>query len=259
MGRSKDQPNAWILEHVSNAILYLAEEHKVVALAERSLEIVSGFTPFLNVALRALRQAGKEVEAINLDGFRQDCMDTEKLVLEERNAGYPLLWKHSTVSVWSILETTAEGLILNLIQRIRDSAAAISVSEPNVEIPKKFDPSDHNRCKALFNNWQRELSSTNVAERYIEMLSTFEINVRVSSDDKRSLAELAEARHIILHRRSKVDERFITKCPWTSYAVDDLYRVSRDDYVRFWEAAAAMAQSMLEGVVESPWLRTVAQ
>lgn len=253
MDYPKDQPKAWLFDHVIDAVQYLSDEHKVTTLTEMSMGVASDFPSYLDIALRELRRVGHEAEASSLEGFRQKCMDLQNLVLEEQSAGYPLLWKHSTVSLWTILETASEGLILNLIQGVKDSDEIILESESKVEIPKYFNPLDRNRCRALFNNWQRELSSTNIAERYMEMLGTFEINVDVNSDDKENIAELAEARNIILHRRSKVDKRFITKCPRTKYNVDDLYHVSRNDYVRFWDATAAMMQSMVKGIVESPW------
>ena len=186
------------------------------ALAEidRLLEL----TGFFRLAVTFFPEAMGNVTTKRAEEGHQPLLpldDYGSFIKAELVAGHPFLVDVGIVRLWSILEAAVDGIAANvLIAPESLELESVRNLEGRLVDFLRADPNEQAELLA------EELKATVKARqrvgvgRYQELLKPLGLGGTVHKSVSRALLELAEVRHVIVHRLGRCDKRLADRCSW---------------------------------------------
>jgi hypothetical protein len=238
---SRTEASRLLLEPAGSLVEYLAQETLFAGLAERGISTLI-FLPTLIDAAEAYTKSLAAPPDLPWDKLRAFLAESPNLAKEEENSDFGTLRSHSVVAMWSAIETNIDALNLNMVRLYpeklsRAAGAALPPSAP-----------DDQEVKRLYSRWKSTVSglSSNIIDRQLRMLNELGLSVSLSERHITLAIEICEARNIIVHNRSLVDERFVGRCPQVNASVGQRYLINREKFLEFSDALSAYSLSTLE-------------
>jgi hypothetical protein len=84
--------------------------------------------------------------------------------------------------------------------------------------------------------------------RFESLLETFELHGQVPEQCKKKLFELSQVRHVVIHRRGKVDRKLADACPWLQLKRGDQIKISPKMWTEYNVAVADYVLELIQRV-----------
>jgi hypothetical protein len=156
----------------------------------------------------------------------------------EERYDFPYLYGMATTRLWTILETMVEDLLAYLLQtrlECRELDIVRGLEGPLVQFASAH-ASDRARYLADLLTEQVKAKFKLGIGRFEAVLNPIRLGGPVDPDVQRTILELSQIRHVIVHRLGKADEKLATTCPWLNLRPGQRVRVTEKQFRRFWLA-----------------------
>lgn len=171
-------------------------------------------------------------DADSYQAARQSAERIEAFGSAQRDKGYPYLYELATVKLWSLLENCVDEIVVTALDdpaKCPDQDLVRSIKGPLLEF---LEASEDQRSEFLAGELKqltRSRLQTGVGA-FEAILRPVGLGGRVDPDVRRTLLELGQVRHLLVHRLGIVDARFADTCPWLAVALKDRLVIHRDHY-----------------------------
>lgn len=246
MTPSRKEASELLIGPSSELVQYLVEEMMFASLAERAIYSLSMLPTLLETAEAYTKLVAAGEHSICWDEVRRQIHGLDGLAKQEEETGFMRLRAHGSVAMWSVLEGSVDDLCINLALLFPErlyQAASKPLPEDNVS-PETI--------KKTFRHWKADVSGTehNVIKRQLFILSTLRLSCFLDDNVISVLTELSEAKNLIIHRRSIVDDKFLSRCPGLSMVAGDRYVIDREKFLSFYDAVGAYSGVLLKGCTD---------
>ena len=151
-----------------------------------------------------------------------------KFAIAQIRAGFPVLYSHAIVAIWSAIETFIEDFVVNsLVENQshlqKDAFQKIRILLSEYEL---LDPVE--RMRYMVNELGRQTNAElkRGIKRFEPLLEAVDLGGPITEDMRRTCYELWAVRNLIVHRCSIADRRLQQLCPWLNATVGKPYRVT---------------------------------
>jgi hypothetical protein len=181
----------------------------------------------------------EDFDSESADKVVEEARVEAAMATEEVQSGFPLLHEQVAVSLWSWLENLIRTVAAQWIDVVPEALAIPEVANLRFKFGdyEALDPEE----KRYFIVEQLEknlaIPLRGGVTRFEKLLNLFGLSGEVAEDTRKSLWELSHIRHVIVHRGSIADKRFVEACPWAGFEIGDRVIVSDESFSRFYEAA----------------------
>jgi hypothetical protein len=137
-------------------------------------------------------------------------------------------------ALWSTLEHLIQNVLVDLLVYFpdknwnRERVAKLKISIGDFRLKSEVD-----RAVYVIDAIERDISASHKKgiNRFEELLKVFELHGSVPEPLKDSLFELSEKRHLLVHRRGIIDEKFVQSLPRFANEVGQPLRIRMDEMV----------------------------
>lgn len=220
---------------------------------ERSLHLISQAGWLYGLAKEKVKPGDKKTIEM-FDGLITIAEADANFATAEYECGSPNVYAHHSVALWGALESTAEQIAINHMLVVPDASAIVASAVPTLS--GKMAGGSAEDARQVYRRWEFKTNVKDPVGKRIEILSAFGHSAIISDDETRDLNELAELRHVLVHRNGVVDGQFIEKCGWTSWKVGDKVHLGEVETRRYFDAAGKFATALINGAIASPY-RTI--
>lgn len=176
--------------------------------------------------------SGKPVPTEELEGRRQRAQERAEFASTQIASGFPVLFGHATVALWSALETLVDDIVVASLKAnhkylARDAFAKIRIPLSEYE---RLDNDD--RMRYLVTELARSSNSDlrKGITRFEVLLESVDMGGAVSDGDRQTCFELWAVRNLLVHRSGITDRRFRELCPWLACDVGKAVSIGRAQY-----------------------------
>ena len=152
-----------------------------------------------------------------------------------RDGGYHLVFAHSSVSLWSALES----MVLNFCKSMLCHHPELADKErlEKIRIPSSVVLQSDKKvlAAAILAEFERNTAAPLKLGmgRFSECLSACGLNIAVSDQGRRSLLELSKVRNLVVHQFSICDEKFASECPWFDAQIGHRISLNEQHFSRY--------------------------
>lgn len=244
-------PSAWLLDPISRCTLFVGDEHAICGVTKRGLISATSLSSLWEIA--AERAALAKADLAPFKRLIAIAVRDEEFAKQEMKLGFPKLLSHSSVALWSAVETMVDDLLVAHLLHVAEASDLVGRSLPTAR-PLHLRKTDDASAREFIRRWSSQISIENVIDRYLAMLGVFHFKLDISSSNRRHLTELSEARNVILHKGGTIDARFLKKIPWAIWKEGQQYTINEALYVKFVDAIFDFTSKTLASALKSPWL-----
>lgn len=175
-------------------------------------------------------------DADSYDAARKRAEEVQAFAAEQQTQGYPYLYELATIKLWSLLEHCVDELVIHGLDDLSlctDQEMVRSIKGPLLDF---VEASEELRAEFLAGELkQLTRSRLKVGVGAFEsVLDPVGLGGGVDADVRRTLLELSQVRHLLVHKLGIIDTRFATSCPWLGLSPKKrlvIQRVQYDEYV----------------------------
>lgn len=207
--------------------------------------------------LRGRYQAIKVLKEIDAEG--EETAELERaarereLAQKEVDNDFPLIHEQATVFLWGSLEALVRSFAASWFGNKPEVWRHDAVKKIRVRLGdyEALDPAD--RCLWVIDLLDQDAAGPLRAgvTRFETLLQPLGLTGAFSEDGSKTLFELSQVRHVIMHRRGMADRRLIDACPWLSLAAGDRVRISHDMWQRYNAAVGEYVLELIQRVREA--------
>lgn len=227
------------------------DKDKTFAAFESLIEYVADSDRLLRVTIQAVSQMdglAALTEVLNKgDEVVAQAKEIERLAAHEVKNGFPLLFAHSVVALWSALESVILRFCVDWLmcfpQLLEDKAMAkVSVGARNAlgadkraiveEIVQTLEQITRSPLKAGVG-------------RFDVLLDAVGISVAHDEARRRSFFELSKIRNVIVHQAGRADKKLVNECPWLNVEIGDRVIVDQKRYSEYVAAVTGYAADIV--------------
>jgi hypothetical protein len=205
--------------------------------------------------LRGRHQALKVLAEI--DGRVQDSEKKLEQAAKEKDLAqrevendFPLLHEQATVALWSSLEAMVRTFAARWLQNDPTAWQADAVRKLKVRLGEYEALSQQDRCLWIVDLIDQEAGGAlrNGVNRFETLLQPFQLDGPLTAEIQKTLFELSQIRHVIVHRRAEADRRLLETCPWLSLKAGERLKVTHDMWHRYNGAVAEYVLEVIQRV-----------
>ncbi len=233
----------WLLDPISDSLLNLVEEMKVIGLTEKGIMAICVLSA-INPRIKAC-----PVNDAPFIDFMKDVSDQLSLALEENDKGFPKSRTHCAIGFWVSIETLVEDIFVNYLIKHPSTIEKLHERFKDIRFKQNANFSQFGNYKRLFRAVENAVDDENVVRRYQSILDVLELSPILTDCQIDILTELCAMRNIVLHRRGVVDSEFVRKCPHSILKVGDKYTIDKDMTLSFYGSCSAFISSILRKAV----------
>ena len=162
----------------------------------------------------------------------------EAFAKAEEKYDFPYLYGMAATRLWTILEAMVDDLVAYLVQtrpECREMDVIRKLEGPLVEFASA---KESDRAKYL-----ADLLTEQVKARFKLGIGRFEAALNqigmggpVDPDVQKTILEMSQIRHVIIHRLGKADGKLVTNCPWLNLRPGQKVRITQKHFRRFYLA-----------------------
>jgi hypothetical protein len=148
-----------------------------------------------------------------------------------------MLFAHAAVSLWGVLEALVEDLVLAWLEHEPTALTREKVAALTFPLGEVLGADRRRLAERVLAELQRGVKGDRRgAGQFQPLLDVFGLAPVLGSEASRTLVEIQQVRHVIVHRRGVVDEKFLAACSWLRErggTPGDRVQVTHDDYIRY--------------------------
>ncbi len=186
------------------------------------------------------------------DNLQAMCQAAERVAHEDRE-GFPVLFAHAAVGVWTAVEVLSNDFALAWLRNHRQAWQADGVASIAMPIGDYQRLNEEERSRFVL----RELSRTKKVDlrdglgKLTALLDEFSLKPKTGANVRRALHELGQVRNVLVHCAGCADGKFINECPWFETKLGGRIRVSHCLYGWYKAAATCFLERLLQRAVET--------
>jgi hypothetical protein len=246
--------NAWILDPINTAVLFVGEEAKVGGLLQRALVHIEKGRPLLQLAAKHIRtkQGARAAEAIRR--LLQEAPIQEQWATELRESDYASLNAHSLVAIWGALETCIEDTVVAILAKEPTSIDSIAAAGVRID-PKKFlaEPAEED-LRSLYRKIEDAVRvKYDAVQTQENVLNLFGLSADCP-EHKEALLSANALRNAIIHRGGVIDDKAIRQASALSPLLGTKCIIRCTDFLRYHQAIGACLVALIGSIVASPYM-----
>lgn len=245
----------WIIGPASHCVLLVGEETVLAGFLQRAIAAAANQEWLLGLAREKMKGLNNPDGLAAIDRIIAEQSFIAQQAKELINQDFHPINVHGLIGLWVAVEVAVEDtavLVLTKTTQIAQEAISLLKNRPKIESGFVSEAS----ARRIFDRLQRQFrEGRSVSDAYQQVLHALKINVSVSSESAKVLAELNYVRNCLLHRGGVVDERAAVEAPFLGLAAGDSVHINGARYLQYFEAVSEFARALLKGVMESPYVR----
>ena len=189
--------------------------------------------------LAAIKEIGGEKEAPEHKDQLERARKDADLAQREVDSGFPLVFSHAIVTLWSLLESTTRATVVAWLRNNPDSFRAEAIARLRVRIGEYEQLVDEERYYYIAELLEGELGAgiRNGVERFESLLRPFGLDGAIPERLRRDMFEFGQIRNTIVHSGGVTDRQLTTACPWLGFSVGVDIPITGEHFHRYQEAA----------------------
>jgi len=192
-------------------------------------------------------------EAVDLPEKEEElkrAVEISAVAKTQVNDEFSLFHDHFTVALWSSLGALVRSFAAAWLANWPGAWKSEALRKLKVRLGdyESLDPDE--RCLWVIDLLDQETSGPlkQDVSRFENLLESFNLNGSVSEDCRKTLFELSQVRHVIVHRRGKADRKLIGACPWLNLKAGDKIKISPEMWRAYAREAFVYAQHLIRRV-----------
>lgn len=185
-------------------------------------------------------ETGEQLERVKLsDALSQRVTKVQTFAREQASTHFPKLFELATVQLWSLLEAGIDDLILERLRKPEALPQGPVLAELQGSLLEFLSATSEQRATLLYERLKvatRASQQPGIA-RFEALLEPIGLKGPVDAAARRALIELAEVRHVIVHRGSRADTKLVARCPWLSPHLDQQVPLNHRRFTYYFAAA----------------------
>jgi len=181
-----------------------------------------------------------------------DTRALARLARREIRSDFPLLHGHAVVSTWSAIEAAVEDVAVAVLLYDPRAQSLDAIGRVKLSVGDFARLNEEQRARAILRDVQRSLGAEQRLgiNAFEVVLTSVGFSGAVDKGVARSILELQQLRHIIVHRASVADRRFVEICPWLRTKVGQRIRITEKQFETLAIAAIAYLRIVADRVFD---------
>jgi hypothetical protein len=197
----------------------IRELHLFVDICYRGMHAAANATSRMHVIRDATKLLNDPDSFDSDEQFKKALSDAERLerfAKSELALGFPYLFSTATVRLWSIMENWADSLVVLALQDRPASRLLPQIKSLKGNLIDFVNSTEEDRMELLVEALKAEIKALHKigVGRFETMFDAIGLGGPVDSSVRKVLLELAETRHVIVHRGGIIDQKLVGACPW---------------------------------------------
>lgn len=239
--KNKRRNNKDNLAPLSVAGAALTELMTVIELSIAGLKDAARARQILYWNRMAKKVLGERDPFVTEEHYTEATRHAERLEVfakAEEKYDFPYLYGMAASRLWSIIETMVDDLVAYLLQTRPECKQIDIVRKLEGPLVEFAAAKEEDRAKHLANLLTEQVKARFKLGigRFEAVLNQIGLGGPVDPDAQKTILELSQIRHVIIHRLGKADERLITNCPWLSLRPGQTVRITQKQFRRFYLA-----------------------
>lgn len=183
---------------------------------------------------------GEPLDRVKLpDALSRRATKLQTFAREQASADFPKLFELATVHLWSILEAGIDDLMLERLSRPEALPDDAVLADLQGSLLQFLSATPEERATLLYERLQIATRSSHQPgiARFEALLDPIGLKGPVDPAARRALIELAEVRHVIVHRGSRADAKLIDRCPWLNATLGNSVHTDHLRFTYYFKAA----------------------
>ena len=231
---------AWVNQQFTEFIDRHERMQQVLHMSRGGISMLRGIPK----ALTALA-AAQEIDDAKHQKRLERAHRERELAQREVDHDFPMLHEQATVAMWSSLEAMVRSFVARWLQHTPSAWQVEAVGKLRVKLSDYESLDGLDKALWVVDLLDQEVNGPlrNGVNRFEALLKPFGLDGPVDSEVQKTLFELSQVRHVLVHRTGAADRKFIEACPWLNLNRGDQLKVSRE---MVYEYGAALGQYTFE-------------
>jgi len=178
----------------------------------------------------------------NEDAYKSAIEHAEKVEefsKDEKCLGHPYLYSIAVTKIWTILESGIDDLALECIKSLDKCTDIDLIRGLKGPLLDFYDATDDERNEYLITELKLAVKASLKpgVGRFEAILKPLGLGGEVHEKVRKVLFELSQIRNLIIHKRSIVDKKFKSACPWLTDNLGDNFYVTKEVYLQYFYAS----------------------
>jgi hypothetical protein len=173
-----------------------------------------------------------------------------KLAHREVDDGFPVLYGQAAIALWSSLEALIRSLVAQWLANTPGAWQVDAVTKLHVKLGDYESLDRDERCLWITDLIDQEVSGPlrNGVDRFESLLQPFGLSGSVDPEGRKTLFELSQIRHVLVHRNGTVDKRLVDACPWLGLKAGDHLVVTSSMWEAYSQTLARYVDELIQRV-----------
>ena len=169
---------------------------------------------------------------------QEEIQFVAKLAKSEKDKGYPLVFAHGIITIWSAVEALIDDLFVTWLLNKPGILKSESLTKIRISLARFETLDKTDRMYFLTEEIKREIGAKYKPGimGFENLLKHLELSGKVERNIKRTLIEMKQVRNILVHRGGYIDYRAIQACPWTNWQQGQKIKITAEDYEKYFKA-----------------------
>jgi hypothetical protein len=187
---------------------------------------------------RVAKYDGKTVDESVETRSLAEAESVAALAQAEVDSGFFLLLSHAVVDIWGALECAVDDLLTAWIMHEPSVQNLEEIQQIRVPLALFQSLNDEEKAQMLLDELKRakRTSFSRGVVGFEDLLSVFGLSGPLDDELRRVLIEVRQVRNCIVHRRGRVDRRFVETCPWLGHRTGDKLCITTADFEKYGSA-----------------------
>jgi hypothetical protein len=217
---------------------YLDREEEADELLHLSIRGIAGrrgmpkVLKALSAAKAFLGDEGGEEEDADPEAAMRRAEAEAELAQREVDHGFPALHAQALVRLWGGIEDFIRSYVAVWLENDTEALLIDEVRKLRVELGDYLGRSGREQYEYVADLLEHDLkaSQRRGADRFECVLRPFGLSGEVDPEVAKSLYELQQLRHVIVHRSGVADRKLAEACPWLSLSAGDKVSIDHRHY-----------------------------
>jgi hypothetical protein len=191
----------------------------------------------------------KFVPLLKKKGFdTKNSKEIAKFLRGEVVTKFPFMYRIWTVMLWSILENYVRNFLIEWIKQNPDAMRSESIQKIQIRLGEYEALLDDEKYEYVLEmiEFQSKSKLGLGIGRFEPILEQFGLSGKVDDETKKSILELQQVRHVLVHRNGIVDKRLAETCPWVVPEPGKTIFIDSEIYDMYFNAVMNYANKIAE-------------
>jgi hypothetical protein len=240
----------WATEPFHEFLRHQEDLARILHLSTTGIAMLRGRHGALE-ALRSVKDIFPEDDFKKIDDKALEHAARERdLAQSEVDNDFPILHEQATVALWGSLEALVRSFAASWLANKAGAWQVDAVKKLRIRLGdyEALEPLD--RCLWVIDLIDQETSGPlrNGVSRFENLLQVFQLDGATDEECRKTLFEMSQVRHAIVHRRGRADRKLIEACPWLSLKPGDRVKITHKMWHRYHEAVAEYVLELIQRV-----------